>query len=650
MVQYANPILSGLNRVSSLFDGYTINLTWRLAYPEQLTNKIVQHIYFATERENVISEGVKYVIIDDSLTANIIDLTPGQDYWWLVRPVEYNPEIITFLSNLPIAFDNVRFYPTSLLSQNISATDLIIPLIDTEGFPDSGIVKIGIELIQYLAISNNNLIVPNGTNGTPAHLILQSNDEYYIPNLDNVGLGTINDLTLTNLQAPNDTWKVICVGVEQSDLGTPIRQTAKFEIIGDIYGNVRDQYTNSVVWTANNEIVNSVMFSFSITELDQFAIGDYYTITTAGATLSGNSGRGFNNTPITMHTVSGFDGYYTYNPLVSIMAITEDDRWDNIYACQSRFDYPNFPFTILDGYDQVSTDLLSTNYSAADAANVSFPQYDYSGYHRTDPVLLLNGTCVGSYIGGQMGCIDGYGNYNIVRGLSLENQNTQRQDILLSLTGQPACLIRRVQTGIICSCYLSSSEYPDDRCPFCLGGKFVLSYEQYFNPRQSDGRIMVRLGPTAENLKMYEAGFESEFPVDIWTLTVPTIKTRDVLILFDQDDNETFRYEVAAVTRNNTILGLDGGQKLNTFRVRKTDPIYQISAFRNTSTEPQLVNTSLGMAVGIPPHSHVITTNENDPTTWSQLTQVSQGHNHEVIVINGKLTIKPILGHTHTIV
>ena len=103
---------------------------------------------------------------------------------------------------------------------------------------------------------------------------------------------------------------------------------------------------------------------------------------------------------------------------------------------------------------------------------------------------------------------------------------------------------------------LASSEYPDDRCPFCYGTKFVFGFEQYFNPRRSDGRILVRTSPTAERLKMYEAGMESEFPQDMWTLTVPTIKMRDIIVLFDQDGNEEFRYEVSDVTRNKTVLGL----------------------------------------------------------------------------------------------
>lgn len=650
MVHYASPIQSGLNRVSSLGDGHSVNLKWYFAYPNISSNKIAYHIYFSTDKRTIFAEGVKFVIIDGALHANVIDLTPGQEYWFCVRPVEYDPNLIDWLPSLPIAHDNVRFYPSGLLRTNMSATDLIVPLIDVEGFLPTGLVKVGYELIQYLAVDpvNNNLIVPSATSGNNAHLALQTNGKYFLPSPNNIGQGTLNNFQLVG-GAPNETWRIVCVFVEQDGYGNSIPNTAKFETIGSVSGNIVDQYGNYFVWTANGDTISNGVLSFSVTDgTPSFVVGDVFDAQTIGATPGFPGGRGFNNTPITIHTVSGYDGYEYTNPTVSMFAITEDSRWDNIYACQSRFEYPNFPFTILDGYNQVTQDLLSTDLTAADASNVTFPQYDFSGYHRTDPVLLLDGTCVGSYIGGQMGCIDGYGNYNIVRGLSLQNQNTQRQDVLLSLTGVPACLIRRVQTGVTCSCYLASSEYPDDRCPFCYGTKFVFGYEQYFNPRRSDGRILVRLGPTAENLKMHEAGLESEFPLDIWSLTVPTIKTRDILVLFDQDNNESFRYEVGDVTRNILILGLDGGQHLKTFRIRKTDPAYQVRIFRDTSEFPQTLNTSLGFSPGFPPHAHTIQISEKilSVSQINQTTGVSQGHNHPIV--NG--VVMTVLGHTHQII
>lgn len=521
---YGNPVRAGTDAVASLGDGYTINVKWFQAYPNKPSNRIMYHIYFSTVKEEVYLEGVKYISADGSLQANIIDLVPGQEYFFAVRPVEYNPLMLNPSLDLPIAYDNLRFYPTSLLRQDISATSLLIPLVDVEGFPHMGTIKIGIEQIQYLSV---------------------------------------------------------------------------------------DQTNKNLV----------------LTSLDQ---------------------RGINNSKARPHTVSGFDGYQVWDPTVRLFASGEDSRFDRIFVCQSRFEYPNFPFTLVDGYHQVTKDLLSTDLSAADAANTTFPMYDFAGYHRTDPVQLLDGTCVGSYIGGEMGCIDGYGNIQILRGLSLQDQNLQRQEVLLSVTGRNAVLIKRVQTGITCSCYLASSEYPDDRCPFCYGTKFVFGYEQYFNPRSSDGRIKVRPGPTDENTKMYEAGLESEFPLSLWTLAVPTIKTRDVIVLFDQDDNEEFRYEVTTITRNNTIVGQEGGQLFKVMRIRKFDPAYQIRIFRNTADFPSKLNTSIGFTTGIPPHTHEIVINEKiiSVTQINQTTAVTQGHNHPIV--NGQ--VMEVLGHTHNII
>lgn len=653
MVFYSNPIRVGTDAIQSFGDGHTINVRWFQALPTTKTNKIAYNIYFATVKENVFTEGRKFVSIDGSLEANITDLSPGQEYFFAVRPVEYDSTLYD-LTLLPIAHDNLRYYPSSLLRQDISATDLSIPLLDVDGFPNVGVIKIGPELIQYTAVDtfNKNLIVAGGTASQNAKLVNLGGGNFYLPLGTNIGMGTINNLTLINTNAPTETWIIRCIWVQRDGSNNPIAGTAKFLAIGSISGDVLDGYGEPFVWMANDQIVSNGILSFSISETSPvFREGDGFAVKVAGA-IVGSTGRGFDDSKISLHTVSGFDGYFTWDPTVVLWSDEEEERFDRIFACQSRFEYPNYAFNLADGYHQVPKDLLSTDLTAADAANVTFPMYDFSGYHRTDPVQLLDGTCVGSYIGGEQGCIDGYGNFNILRGLSLQDQNTQRQDVLLSVTGRPMVLIKRVQTGITCSCYLPSSEYPDDRCPVCHGTKFVVGYEQYFNPRRSDGRILMRPGPTAENLRMREAGLESEFPVDFWTLTVPTIKTRDVLVEFDQDDNETFRYEVSDVIRNDTILGLDAAQHIKTFRVRKFDPIYQIPVFRNTAMFPTIINTGIGFTTGIPPHVHTIHRNETDPSKWSQLTSLSQGHNHDVLWNpgTGQLTVIPVLGHTHAII
>lgn len=522
MSYYLLPQNAGIDAVFSQGEGYSINIRWFQAYPNVTTNSIAYHIYYSTIKENIYSEGVKFVSIDDSLEANIIDLTPGQDYFFSVRPVEYSTTVYDLSAVLPIAHDNLRYYPTSLLRADMTESDLVVPLLDSDGFPSNGVVKVGVELIQYASIFGN-------------------------------------DLILTNINQ-----------------------------------------------------------------------------------------RGFDSTDIRTHSVDGYDGYYNWNPIVTMFTGGEDQGSDRIYVSQNRFEYPNNAFTIADGYKQVLTDILSTDLTASDAYNVDFPAYDYAGYHRTDPSQLLDGTCVGSYIGGEQGCIDSYGNSVMLRGMSLQDQNNQRQEVLLNVDGRPAVLIKRVQRGIVCSCYNASSEYADDRCPFCYGTKFVFGYEQYFNPRRSDGRILVRVGPTEENLKMYEAGLESEFPIDLWTLTVPTVKTRDILVMFDMDGNEEFRYEITGVIRNNTIAGLQGGQKFKAIRIRKTDPAYQVRVVRDTSQFPTKLNTSIGFVPGIVPHTHEIVINEKILTVSqiNQTTAVSQGHNHPVI--NG--VVMEALGHTHQII
>jgi hypothetical protein len=671
MVHYASPIQSGLHKVSAIGDGYTINLTWYRAYPDLLTNKIAYHIYYACDERCVFAEPPKYVVLD-GYTANIINLAPSQDYWFSVIPVEYDPAIVDYLEELPISHDNVRFYPTSMLSQDITATDTIIPLMDTEGFPPGteadgygGIVQIGTELIKYIEILGNNLIVASPNSASSIELTYHRNEyNSFQPDGYNHSDGYIDGyIPLTGM--PSQTFNIVCVFIQKDEYGNIVPGEEKFECIGSISGNPidgyhvdgygnriglttynGDGYGNYTVWPADGSTHSDGLLSFAIhSGYTPFALGDSFTITAKNLSTGVNGGRGFNNTTPAPHYVSHYDGY---GPEVSVIAIEEDNNWTNIFACQCRFEYPHYQITTLDGPHQVTQDFLSTDLEAADAANVGFPEYDYAGYHRTDPVQLLSGTCVGSYIGGQMGCIDSHGNYNVYRGFSLQDRNLQNQEIALSITGRNAVLIRRVQTGDTCSCVLQSSLYPEDRCPFCYGTKFVMGYDQYFNPRSSDGRIKVRVSPTAERLKMIEAGLDSELPYDMWTLAVPTIKMRDIIILFDQANNEEFRYEVADVTRNNTILGLEGMQKLKSFRIRKTDPAYQIKVMRDTSDFPSTLSTSLGYAVGIPPHAHTIQISEK-VLSISQITQttgIAQGHNHEVI--DG--VIMPALNHTHTII
>jgi hypothetical protein len=528
VVYYSNPKNVGIISVSSLSDGYTVTIKWHTAYPNNTSNNIAYHIYYSTVEEDVFSEGVKFVSYDGSTQVNMLGFTPGQLYHFAVRAIEYNP-LIASPTQLQQVFNGLAVYPESLLASNITATSIIIPLVDSITFPNTGIIKIGGELINYTS--------------------------------NNTSLNTLN-LTNANLQ------------------------------------------------------------------------------------------RGFLNTNAREHFIDGYDGYNLLNPIVTFWLGNTEEQNDKIYEAQCHFEFAYDQSTTADGYHQVTKDILNTNLSGSDASNVGFNSYDYRGWHRTDPTQLLNGECVGSYIGGEQYCADGYdGVGRVLRGISFQERNNQRQEVLLSVTGEPVVLLQRQWTGILCNCYLASGEYPEDRCINCFGGKFQINWNQYRNPRRSDGRLMVRFSPAEDVTKQYEAGLESEEDVEIWTLVVPAIHQRDIIVRFDEDDNEEYRYEVMTATRNKTINRLSGGQKLRLKRIRKTDIAYQIPAFRNTQYFPETLTTGITSIPGLAPHSHTVTISENFQNGAAQLTSTSQGHNHAVTLDQqtGQIVVQQILGHTHTI-
>lgn len=377
--------------------------------------------------------------------------------------------------------------------------------------------------------------------------------------------------------------------------------------------------------------------------------------------------RGYDSTDIREHTVDGYDGYNFLNPLVLFWRGYEEQN-ETVFQSMSTFNYPHFPRTNADGYMMVTEDILTTDLGGTDAtlgatsvtdggtadqSLTDLPPYDYAGWHRTDPVALLRGDCVGTYYGGEQYCADGYlGVGRQLRGLSISDANTQRQEVLLSVTGEPVVLVRRMWTGLRCACFQATFEHADDRCIFCHGTGFISGYDQFVNPRRSDGRILVRFGPTEDDLVQNDAGLESTFIPDCFTIVVPAVKDRDFLIRFNEDGSEEFRYEILNVTRNKIFQQDLGGQKFKAQRVRKTDPIYTWRAIRDTSTMPMLLTTGLGMVPGpggIPPHTHGLVIDENitSISQINQTTSISFGHNHTVR--NGKV-IEEGLGHSHPII
>src|ERR1700748_1296280 len=185
--------------------------------------------------------------------------------------------------------------------------------------------------------------------------------------------------------------------------------------------------------------------------------------------------RGFLNSQITSHDTSGFDGYVQQSPIIKFWKGLEDSN-TFISEEESKFNYPNFPYSITDGYRQITHDLLNTDLSASDAQQVNFPSYPAQGYRAgaTELALLLQGQCLNSYIGGESGCADdGYNVGTQIRNVSITSVNDQRQELLLSYTGEPVLLMKRLWKGIVCSCVENNKESPESRCPKCFSTGFV---------------------------------------------------------------------------------------------------------------------------------------------------------------------------------
>jgi len=122
-----------------------------------------------------------------------------------------------------------------------------------------------------------------------AHLADQGGSNFVSGPL-NTGIGTLNGLTLLDLNAPSETWSIRCVSVQRTPLNAPIANTAKFVAVGSVSGNKLDSNGNPIVWVANNQTVSNGILSFAIYETSPFLPGDYFSVVvTSGALVKNNT-------------------------------------------------------------------------------------------------------------------------------------------------------------------------------------------------------------------------------------------------------------------------------------------------------------------------------------------------------------------------
>lgn len=386
----------------------------------------------------------------------------------------------------------------------------------------------------------------------------------------------------------------------------------------------------------------------------------YYTskqYSPSGFVVASN-GRGFGNT---------FAEEHQSGSIITLYHGKEDGNTNIVQAVPS-FQKPELALTYVlgdgygndgyrDGYDgyafsdgylrmrQQPFDNITTPGDNNDASG-DFPPFDYCGTYRAlSPASFMQGQCRGSYFGGAQVRIDNDGNRHLVKEPNIRTHMLQREELLLETTGEPFALLRRMWTGIRCPCVMMRREQADARCPLCYGVGFISGYVQFFNPRRSDRRILVRVDPSAEDVNLIDrGGLEPAYEPSAWTMAFPALKDRDVLVRFNPDNTSEFLYEILDVTRVRATFAQTGAQKFRMKRFPKTDIMYQWPVLRDVSPQPGAEETSTASASGINLHSHqYVVPNGVNLLQYRSSTLVSEGHNH--IIINGK--VQPTLGHTH---
>lgn len=198
-----------------------------------------------------------------------------------------------------------------------------------------------------------------------------------------------------------------------------------------------------------------------------------------------------------------------------------------------------------------------------------FEGFDFCGYHHPRPQDILQGDSCGSYIGGE---------HNGWKGMNLYDRMLNREEVLLDQVGEPVVLLRRIWDGEKCTCATSRRDHPKLKsCPECFGTTYVGGYLQYENRRREDKRIMMSFKEAQEDLKHgAHEHLQQEFEPGSWTLPVPAIKDRDIIIRFDFTDDIEYIYEVLDSSREKLMYRHFGRQNLRLKRMDKTDILYTL--------------------------------------------------------------------------
>ncbi len=125
--------------------------------------------------------------------------------------------------------------------------------------------------------------------------LVDQGGSYFSAGSTNVGTGTLVGLTLSDPDAPTETWTIKCISVQRNLSSQPIDETARFIVYGSVSGNILDANGNPVVWVADDTSSTNGVLTFSIleeqsggTSVSPFREGDTFTVRVLGGSLKKN--------------------------------------------------------------------------------------------------------------------------------------------------------------------------------------------------------------------------------------------------------------------------------------------------------------------------------------------------------------------------
>ncbi|MGW8179268.1 MAG: hypothetical protein ACWGQW_10985, partial [bacterium] len=150
------PTEKGLKAALDAGTGTEVNLSWNPAAPSNDNNIVYYNVYYSTNKDSVFDGQPEFLVTDTS--AVVGGLCSGDTHYFGVRVSEFNPSLIV-TDGLQMVGPNMYRYPSATLAADITASDSVVPVDSTDGFPDSGVIMFDGELIVYSSLLPTGFVV-----------------------------------------------------------------------------------------------------------------------------------------------------------------------------------------------------------------------------------------------------------------------------------------------------------------------------------------------------------------------------------------------------------------------------------------------------------------------------------------------------------